>query len=150
MTGSTTPAQQRTSPVTASCDGPVLYDGYSYQTVQIGTQCWFKENLRNDNYRDGTPIPGNLTMGEWSSTSAGAQAVFGEGVSNVMFGNGDEVANLANYGRLYNWYAVSNPSPLLAPVISATFSIFFCDKVHGYIYICQGYNQIVRYILFRK
>ena len=105
-------ALARTSPVTASCDGPVLYDGYSYQTVQIGTQCWFKENLRNDNYRDETVIPGNLTMGQWSSTSAGVQAVFGEGVSNVMLGNGDEVANLAKYGRLYNWYAVSNPAGL--------------------------------------
>lgn len=28
------------------CGGPVEFEGYSYQTVQIGNQCWFAEDLK--------------------------------------------------------------------------------------------------------
>jgi uncharacterized protein (TIGR02145 family) len=34
--------------------------------------------------------------------------VYGEGSSAVYAGSSDEVANLATYGRLYNWYAVND------------------------------------------
>ena len=34
--------------------------------------------------------------------------VFGEGTSTVWSGSDDEVSNLADYGRLYNWYAVDD------------------------------------------
>ncbi|MCH9718221.1 MAG: fibrobacter succinogenes major paralogous domain-containing protein, partial [Gammaproteobacteria bacterium] len=33
---------------------------------------------------------------------------YGEGTSVVHSGSDDEVTNLANYGRLYNWYAVDD------------------------------------------
>ena len=86
-------------PVPTGCEdlANVTFDGHTYDLVQIGTQCWFKENLRSDNYRNGDPIPGNLTDSQWGSTNSGAQAVFDN--SN---------ANLATYGRLYNWYAVDD------------------------------------------
>ncbi|NCA77814.1 MAG: hypothetical protein EOM90_15910 [Alphaproteobacteria bacterium] len=44
------------SNVGQSCPGTptVVYEGQTYNTVQIGTQCWFKENLNV-----GTVIPGN-------------------------------------------------------------------------------------------
>ena len=38
------------------CGDPLGYQGYDYQTVQIGDQCWFAENLRAQNYQDGAPI----------------------------------------------------------------------------------------------
>jgi uncharacterized protein (TIGR02145 family) len=76
--------------------------------VGIGTQCWFAENLCSDNYRNGDAIPGNLTDAQWTSTSSGAQTVYGEGTSTVYQGSSDEVVNLATYGRLYNWYAVND------------------------------------------
>jgi uncharacterized protein (TIGR02145 family) len=76
--------------------------------VAIGTQCWFAENLRSDTYRNGDAIPGNLTDAQWTSTSSGAQTVYGEGTSAVYHGSSDEVANLSTYGRLYNWYAVND------------------------------------------
>ena len=85
----------------------VTYDGYNYATVQIGSQCWFKENLRNDDYNDATAIPGNLDDATWTTTTSGAQTVYGEGSSFVSIGSSDEAANLATYGRLYNWYAVN-------------------------------------------
>ena len=39
------------------------YQGYDYETVQIGEQCWFAENLRALNYRNGDEIPSGLV--EW-------------------------------------------------------------------------------------
>jgi uncharacterized protein (TIGR02145 family) len=75
----------------------VNYDGHNYTTVQIGTQCWFAENLRNDNYRNGDAIPGNLSYSQWSSTGSGAQALY----NNAS-------GSLTTDGRLYNWYAVDD------------------------------------------
>ena len=75
----------------------VTYDGYTYDLVAIGDQCWFAENLRNEHYANGEAIPGDLSNGEWSGTSNGAQAIYD-----------NSPANLADYGRLYNWYAVDD------------------------------------------
>jgi uncharacterized protein (TIGR02145 family) len=83
----------------AQCGGAstVTFDGHAYNLVGIGNQCWFKENLRSDNYRNGDSIPGDLTNSQWTSTGSGAQAVYN-----------NDPANLATYGRLYNWYAVND------------------------------------------
>jgi uncharacterized protein (TIGR02145 family) len=90
----------------AQCGGAstVTFDGHTYALVGIGNQCWFKENLRSDNYRNGDAIPGNLTGSQWGFSGSGAQAVY----------NSDP-SNLATYGRLYNWYAV-NDARGLCPV----------------------------------
>ncbi len=101
----------------AQCNGAstVTFDGHTYPLVGIGTQCWFKENLRSDNYRNGDVIPGNLNDSLWISATFGAQAIYGEGASTVYQGSGDEGANLDTFGRLYNWYAV-NDARGLCPV----------------------------------
>ena len=66
-------------------------DGNIYNTVQIGNQCWMKENLRTTHYADNTVI------------------TFGETYSDIMpycyLPNNDE-SNVAAYGYLYNWAAV--------------------------------------------
>ena len=86
------------------------YDGYTYDLVAIGDQCWFAENLRNEHYANGDAISGNLSGNDWISASygEGAQTIYGEGISEVGSGSEDEAANLAAYGRLYNWYAVDD------------------------------------------
>jgi uncharacterized protein (TIGR02145 family) len=84
-------------------------DGNTYNTVQIGTQCWTKENLRVTKYRDGTVIPldesggadGSGTGLTWGSKTIGARTVYGH-----------SAANLATYGYLYNWYAVADTKGL--------------------------------------
>ena len=88
----------------------VTYGGYTYDLVAIGDQCWFAENLRNEHYANGDAISGNLSGNDWISASygEGAQTIYGEGISEVGSGSEDEAANLAAYGRLYNWYAVDD------------------------------------------
>ncbi|MCQ2280453.1 MAG: fibrobacter succinogenes major paralogous domain-containing protein [Bacteroidales bacterium] len=76
------------------CQGsPTLtdYDGNSYNTVQIGTQCWMKENLRTTHYYDGTAI----------ATSSTASA----NIAYYYHPNADS-SNDSVYGLLYNWSAV--------------------------------------------
>jgi uncharacterized protein (TIGR02145 family) len=84
-------------PPFGECGETQEHDGYDYATVQIGDQCWFQENLRSDHYRNGDAIPGNLDDATWSSAIAGAQAYYN-----------NDPANLAVYGRLYNFYAVDD------------------------------------------
>ena len=77
------------------CNGPT-FEGYTYDVVQIGTQCWFAENLRTTVYADGSPIPEVTGYWAWASLSTGARCNYINYTSNV-----------ATYGRLYNWYAVN-------------------------------------------
>ena len=100
-----------------TCGDPVSYQGYDYATVQISDQCWFAENLRNENYENGDAIPSNLSDSEWYTTTSGAVAVHGEGSSACLEyspdGDGcDEAWSLNEYGRLYNWYAVDDSRSL--------------------------------------
>ena len=78
-------------------------DGNVYSTVQIGNQCWMRQNLRTTHYSDSTEIP----LGTTDSYT----------VPYRYAPNNDE-ANVAIYGYLYNWPAMmhganhseSNPS----------------------------------------
>ena len=95
------------------CGDPLSYQGYDYETVQIGEQCWFAENLRAQSYANGDSIPTGLSQLEWSSTELGAVAIYGEGASpcNTLSPDGDACHSdwsLAEYGRLYNWHAVND------------------------------------------
>ena len=76
-------------------------DGYDYEVVTIGDQCWFAENLRTTTYADGSAIPEVTDNESWTGLSTGARCDYGNDVSNPL-----------NYGRLYNWYAVTNGSGL--------------------------------------
>jgi uncharacterized protein (TIGR02145 family) len=101
------------APTFSACGDPVSYQGYDYATVLIGEQCWFAENLRSENYENGDAIPSNLSDSEWSSTTSGAVAVYGEdaGCNNNYSPDidaCDPAESLNEYGRLYNWYAVDD------------------------------------------
>ena len=105
------------APFFGECGDPVSYQGYDYATVLIGEQCWFAENLRNENYGNGDAIPTGLSDTDWENTSSGAVAVYGEGNSDCFEDSPDgdacdEAWSLNEYGRLYNWYAVDDPRGL--------------------------------------
>ena len=94
------------------CLGPSM-DGYNYNVVRIGDQCWFAENLRTTLYADGSVIPAGFTDGDWVSTTSGATAVYGESSGTCQdyspdIDPCDDVQSLEEYGRLYNWYAVDD------------------------------------------
>jgi len=76
-------------------------DGNIYNTVAIGSQCWMKENLKTMHYKNGVVLPSSLSDSQWQFTSNGACADY----------NNDS-ANSSIYGKLYNWYAVADPSGL--------------------------------------
>ena len=94
------------------CGDPLEYQGYDYETVQIGEQCWFAENLRAENYENSDAIPSNLSDSEWTSTTSGAVAVYGEDTGCQNFSPDidacDPSQSLEEYGRLYNWHAVDD------------------------------------------
>jgi len=75
----------------------VSYDGQTYNTVLIGTQCWFKENLRTAKYRNGDTIP-NVTDNTawWSATGA------------YCWYDNDSTTYETLYGKLYNWHALND------------------------------------------
>ena len=66
------------------------YDGNSYNTVQIGSQCWMAENLRTTHYADGTSI---LLGSSYSSTA-------------YRYAPNNDESKVSTYGYLYNWSAV--------------------------------------------
>jgi uncharacterized protein (TIGR02145 family) len=70
-------------------------DGNSYQTVQIGTQCWTQSNLKVSKYRNGDNIPTGLSNTAWQNTTAGAYAIYD-----------NNPVNDGLYGKLYNHYTV--------------------------------------------
>ena len=75
-----------------SCEDAKAVDvqGNYYSTVQIGNQCWMKENLRTTKYADGTSI----TIGGVSSTDP------------RYYDNSSHPLPLETRGYLYNWAAV--------------------------------------------
>ena len=78
-------------------DTAIESDGIIYDLVEIGGQCWFADNLSADQYRNGDPIITDLSNAAWSATTSGAYAHYN-----------NNVANDAIYGKLYNWYAITD------------------------------------------
>jgi uncharacterized protein (TIGR02145 family) len=84
-------------PFTCGTSTVVDIDNNTYNTVQIGTQCWTQSNLKVNKYRNGDTIPTGLSNSAWGNTTSGAYAIY----------NNDPV-NDGLYGKLYNHYAVTD------------------------------------------
>ncbi len=78
----------------------MVYDasGNLYSTVVIGDQRWMRENLRTSHFNNGDPIPYVPAVTEWSAMSSAAWSYYD---NDAAYG---EI-----YGKLYNWYTVSDP-----------------------------------------
>ncbi len=72
-------------------------DGNQYNTVTIGEQEWMAENLRVTRYRNGDEILFDQGHNVWQQSVEGIWTYYDEDENN------DQV-----YGKLYNWYAVSD------------------------------------------
>jgi len=73
-------------------------------TVVIGSQTWTTQNLNVSVYRNGDPIPQVTDDVTWASLTTGAYCYY----------NNDSATYASTYGKLYNWYAVTD-SRGLAP-----------------------------------
>ena len=67
------------------------YDGNTYNTVKINTQCWMKDNLRTTHTANGVSIPLGNT---YSMTDP------------YRYAPNNNESNVSIYGYLYNWSAV--------------------------------------------
>ncbi len=72
---------------TFTCGDDLVYEGQSYATVLIGTQCWMAENLNV-----GTMI---------SSTQGGYQQEDNDIIEKYCYEN--DITNCVTYGGLYEW-----------------------------------------------
>jgi len=73
-------------------------DGNIYTVVEIGDQCWTKENLKTTKYDDGSVIPNITDSVQWIDLTTGAWCNYENSAGND-----------AIYGKLYNGYTVSDP-----------------------------------------
>ena len=100
--------QQQQTPTFACGTSTVTdADNNTYATVQIGTQCWMKSNLRTTKNPDGSPITkGNATHGGGGWGTDVRQYSCPPNASN----NGEDCAAATTYGMLYQWSAAMNNS----------------------------------------
>ena len=75
--------------------------------VKIGGQVWMAENLNVDRFRNGDIIPEVKTNADWEE--------YGKKGKPAWCYRNNDPANGEKFGRLYNWYAISDPR-CLAPV----------------------------------
>lgn len=74
-------------------------DGNKYKTITIGTQTWMAENLRTTKFRNGEDIPEITDNTAWKYSVSSAYC---------NFKNTQNIDSIATFGRLYNWYAVTD------------------------------------------
>jgi uncharacterized protein (TIGR02145 family) len=72
--------------------------GNVYRTILIGTQEWMAENLKTSVYRNGQPIANVTNNDQWVGLTTGAWCYYN-----------NDIQYECPYGKLYNWYAVSDP-----------------------------------------
>ena len=80
------------------------YKAKAQKEIEIGKQVWMTRNLDVTAYRNGDPIPYVTDVTVWAGLTTGAWCYYNYDPSN---GSG--------FGKLYNWYAVSDPRGL-API----------------------------------
>ena len=73
-------------------------EGNTYQTVSICDQTWTKSNLNVSHYRNGDLIPHVTDLTQWPNLTTGAWCYYQNNSANGPI-----------YGKLYNWYAVTDP-----------------------------------------
>lgn len=76
-------------------------DGNTYRTISIGGKTWMAEDLRTTKFNDGTSIPLVTSNNSWTGLKTAGYCE----VNN-------DAANASLYGRLYNWYAVTDSRKL--------------------------------------
>jgi uncharacterized protein (TIGR02145 family) len=88
-----------------SCTSEVKdIDGNIYKTVEIGAQTWMTGNLNVSRFRNGDSIPQVKSAEEWIKSGKEGKPAW------CYIENNSE--NGRKYGKLYNWYAATDPRGL--------------------------------------
>jgi uncharacterized protein (TIGR02145 family) len=74
-------------------------DGNVYQTIGIGGQIWMTENLKTTRYGNGDLI---------GTTTPATLDISAEATPKYQWAYDGNESNVATYGRLYTWYAVTD------------------------------------------
>lgn len=99
---------------------------FNYKIVKIGTQYWMAENLKAQNYLDGSEIPRITDKTEWNANTTGAY--------RTPF---SDTQTFLTHGAYYNGYAVFNEAGL-APEGWSVPSKAEWTKLQNYIGIPYG------------
>jgi uncharacterized protein (TIGR02145 family) len=75
-------------------------DGNTYLAITIGYQVWMAENLKTTRYSNGDLI---------GTTTPATLDISGESTPKYQWAYDGNESNVATYGRLYTWYAVTDP-----------------------------------------
>ena len=94
----TASGNQQSFTTTATSQIVTDIDGNTYNTVKIGTQVWFSENLKTSRYKNGGLIPNVVDDSEWEALTTGAWCYNHYAVNNAI------------YGKFYNWFATQGDS----------------------------------------
>jgi uncharacterized protein (TIGR02145 family) len=78
------------------------FDNNNYKTIKIGDKEWMAENLNVEHYRNGDIIPQVQDNIEWLNLTTGAWCYYENKTENGTI-----------YGKLYNWYAVTDSRGLV-------------------------------------
>ncbi|MFW5805167.1 MAG: FISUMP domain-containing protein, partial [Bacteroidales bacterium] len=74
-------------------------DGNTYNTVEIGSQCWMQENMATTHYANGTSIPCVDNSTAWGNLTT---------LDKAYCWYDDNINNKDTYGALYTWAAATN------------------------------------------
>lgn len=75
----------------------ITYQGYEYDIVEIGDQCWFKENLNATSFSNGDDIPFGNNLDWWTTGGASTPLQCAPYLDEVV---ADSI------GRHYNYFAI--------------------------------------------
>ncbi len=117
-----------TPPVPFACGTSTVadFDGNNYQTVQLGEQCWMKENLRTAHYSTGEAI----TQGTTAQSSTSIRYYYNSG----------------NQGFFYNWPAVMGPENVSANNQGVCPSGWHVPDVGDWQQLCQYVGTQSQYV----
>ncbi|MDB5277618.1 MAG: hypothetical protein JWR61_2573 [Ferruginibacter sp.] len=83
----------------ASCQKELSFNS-DIPGIKIFEKTWMQKNLDVTTYRNGDPIPQVTDNATWDQLKTGAWCYYNNDTAN------------AQYGKLYNWYAVNDPRGL--------------------------------------
>lgn len=73
-------------------------DNNTYNIISIGSQVWFKENLKTTKFNEGTAIPIVPDNSTWAALTT---------PGSCTYNNTTNIDSINTFGRLYNWFTIS-------------------------------------------